>query len=186
MHETIMFIGGSSSGKSSLAEKKTAEYAHQLNIPVYYIATGIQCDEEFLNRIEKHKARRPSSWKTIEEPLSLYEVFHSKKDEEAIFLLDGIGTWVTNLMYHIGSIESFDWNKEKETLFYNQLNLFLKVLKQIKGIVIIVADEVGMDVVPISKEARVFRDLNGITNQHLADIVDDAYFIVSGLSLKLK
>jgi adenosylcobinamide kinase/adenosylcobinamide-phosphate guanylyltransferase len=52
--------------------------------------------------------------------------------------------------------------------------------------VILVSNEVGLGIVPDNAMARTFRDLAGAAHQQLAEICDDAYFIVAGLPLTLK
>ena len=60
-------------------------------------------------------------------------------------------------------------------------------LDKLKGTrVILVSNEVGLGIVPDNAMARMFRDLAGSAHQRLAEICDDAYFIVAGLPMVLK
>ena len=52
--------------------------------------------------------------------------------------------------------------------------------------VIVVAEEVGWDVVPVSASARLFRDVLGRMKQRLAGAADEAYLVVSGFVLDLR
>ena len=62
-----LIIGGARSGKSRLAQRMAAPAAR-----VSYIATAQAGDDaEMAARIERHRADRPSSWRTVEEPLAL-------------------------------------------------------------------------------------------------------------------
>ena len=99
MLETIMVIGGSSSGKSAFAEELARELESFYNCDVFYLATGISCDPEFAQRIQKHQERRPNHWHTVEEPRCLDEVLQNWSHQPSVILVDGIGTWVTNLIY---------------------------------------------------------------------------------------
>jgi adenosylcobinamide kinase/adenosylcobinamide-phosphate guanylyltransferase len=45
---------------------------------------------------------------------------------------------------------------------------------------------VGLGIVPDNAMARMFRDLAGSAHQRLAEICEDAYFIVAGLPMVLK
>ncbi|MEA1961910.1 MAG: bifunctional adenosylcobinamide kinase/adenosylcobinamide-phosphate guanylyltransferase [Bacillota bacterium] len=47
--------------------------------------------------------------------------------------------------------------------------IILGVLERVEGVIVLVADEVGMDLVPATREGRIFSDLNGLANQRLAD-----------------
>ncbi len=186
MSEIIMVVGGSSSGKSVFAEQLASELSEDQKIPVKYLATGTIWDEEFARRVERHYNRRPDSWKTIEEPCDLDLVMQSQEVEgEAVFLVDGIGTWVSNLMYK-NNHQPFGWDEVKELSFTEQVERFIQSLDSIKGILILVADEVGMDVVPASQEGRIFRDLNGQTNQALAKKSNRVYLLSCGIPIQIK
>ncbi|KUG05451.1 adenosylcobinamide-phosphate guanylyltransferase [hydrocarbon metagenome] len=185
MAEVIMMVGGSRSGKSSSAEKLAANCEKKLGYPVIYIATGTIWDEEFALRVEKHRLRRPSSWHTVEEPCDLSRIFNEYIDQPQIYLLDSLGTWVTNIMYR-ENVTNFSWDEEKEQAFLDQLELLTESLENANGTVILVADEVGMDVVPASQEGRIFRDLNGMTNQTLAAKARQVSMVVCGIELRIK
>ena len=51
---------------------------------------------------------------------------------------------------------------------------------------VIVSDEVGLGVVPATKQTRILRDLYGEVNQLIAKRADSVYFVISGLPQKLK
>ena len=183
MAEIIMVVGGSRSGKSLIAEKLAVHIEKKLGDPVVYIATGTIWDEEFALRVEKHRSRRPSIWQTIEEPCDLSEIFNKYQDGAKVYLLDSLGTWVSNMIYRDNGSA---FSREKEQDFLGQLDLLADALRNANGTVILVADEVGMDVVPASHEGRIFRDLNGITNQKLAAEANQVYMVVCGIELRLK
>jgi adenosylcobinamide kinase/adenosylcobinamide-phosphate guanylyltransferase len=52
--------------------------------------------------------------------------------------------------------------------------------------VVLVANEVGLGIVPESPLGRRFRDLAGWTNQQMALICDQVVFVAAGLPLRLK
>ena len=200
MARIIMVIGGSRSGKSVFAEKMAHDLEQEQAGVVTYVATGVIWDHEFAKRVEKHKNRRPKNWNTIEEPHNLHKAIEkiiTHEGNQSIFLVDSIGTWVTNLMYSISSkdesqpqklqeIQDFIWDKEHEDRFAEYLKLFIDTCNNSKSIVIVVADEVGMDVVPYYKEARIFRDLNGLANQQVAQYAEEVYLVVCGIPIRVK
>ncbi|MPN63786.1 Bifunctional adenosylcobalamin biosynthesis protein CobU [bioreactor metagenome] len=49
-----------------------------------------------------------------------------------------------------------------------------------------VTNEVGSGLVPEYKLGRIYRDIAGFTNQHIAKLCDEVYFTACGLPLKLK
>ncbi|KUO49757.1 MAG: hypothetical protein APF76_00480 [Desulfitibacter sp. BRH_c19] len=191
MSRIVMVIGGSSSGKSVFAEEIVHRLQNTQSCPVTYVATGTIWDDEFAKRVEKHKIRRPKNWGIIEEPRNLHQALVNKVDEEELFLIDGIGTWVTNIMYFCSSMgkedpQEFSWKKSQEDEFKEFLGLFMEACKKFNGTIIMVADEVGMDVIPYHKEGRVFRDLNGMANQKLAKCADEVYLVVCGIPMQIK
>lgn len=185
MLKVIMLVGGSRSGKSAFAEQMAMNLAAQNKQPVYYIATANICDEEFAMRVKKHRERRPSSWQTVEEPCDLDKVLTEYRNQRAIFLIDGIGTWVTNLMY-CHNFSEFTWGIDQEIKFMQKINLFIESWEVLDGTIIMVADEVGMDVVPENIQARIFRDLNGWANQRLAQEAAELHLLVCGIGLQIK
>lgn len=185
MADIILVVGGSRSGKSVFAESKVHELEKKLKYPVTYVATGTIWDEEFAKRVAKHRQRRPVEWATIEEPCNLHEVIKNKAEIPEIFLVDGMGTWVTNIMYK-NYPEDFSWDDTKEKEFLNYLDLFINACNEFNGKIILVADEVGMDVVPERKQTRVFRDLNGIANQRIAQKASEVYLVICGIPVQIK
>lgn len=185
MNKVIMLVGGSRSGKSVYAEQIAARLADEQGQEVYYLATATIWDAEFARRVKSHQERRPAAWHTVEEPLDIDEVLLGYKEQPGIYLLDGIGTWVANLMYH-DNYPDFSWNLAREKEFFLKVRSLINSWAAIKGTVILVADEVGLAIVPENEQGRIFRDLNGQTNQYLAQEADELYLLTCGIPLQLK
>jgi adenosylcobinamide kinase / adenosylcobinamide-phosphate guanylyltransferase len=185
MAEAIMVLGGSSSGKSSYAENLARKMQEKYDCQVYYLATGTIWDEEFASRVEKHRQRRPDDWQTVEEPCDLAGVFNIIEDHFAIVMVDGVGTWLSNMMCR-QSGENFEWNEAKEKSSLHAVLNFIDHWDRFNGIIIMVADEVGMEIVPEYYQARIFRDLNGQVNQILARKSSRVYFVAAGIPICLK
>lgn len=185
MAKVIMVVGGSRSGKSAFAEQMAANLAFDYKQEVYYIATGTICDDDFAQRVRKHQERRPSSWHTIEEPYVLDIILTKHIDKPGIYLIDGIGTWITNLMYE-DNLAHFNWGNQEESAFFQKLDSFIRSWKSMQGTIILIADEVGMGIVPENAQARIFRDLNGWANQRLAQEAQEVHHLVCGIGLRIK
>ena len=61
-----LVLGGVRSGKSRWAQELAIEAAR-----VAYVATAQPCDAEMTEKIRRHRAERPISWCTFEEPLEI-------------------------------------------------------------------------------------------------------------------
>lgn len=185
MARVIMVIGGSSSGKSQYAEEITAYMETQLGWPVYYLATARVTDEEFADRVERHLSRRPSAWSTIEEPLDPARVMLRIKHQPWICLLDGVGTWISNIL-----IESMEreraWDGETEADCLKKVYDFIESLRGLDAVIVMVADEVGWDLAPGYELGRVFMELNGNVNQILARAANEVFLVASGNPVFLK
>jgi adenosylcobinamide kinase/adenosylcobinamide-phosphate guanylyltransferase len=166
-----LILGGARSGKSRRAEA----IATELSETPIYVATAplIDNDHEWLERIERHRQERADHWQLIEEELKLTAVLQAADGPESVVLIDCLTLWISNLIFGGRDIE-----QEVERL--------CELLPKLAGNVILVANEVGMGVVPESPEGRLFRDAQGRLNQRIAALADRVEFIAAGLPICLK
>ena len=164
----ILITGGARAGKSAFAQ----EWAHALgDEEVSFIATAQALDEEMRARIEKHKAERPATWETLEEPLEV--PFALSLAQANVVVLDCLTLWVSNLM-HAG----LEVLPEVENL--------LAIRAETHKILLVVTNEVGMGIVPDNELARKYRDLLGAANRRIAEEADVVYLLVAGIPVKIK
>ncbi|HHY12231.1 MAG TPA: bifunctional adenosylcobinamide kinase/adenosylcobinamide-phosphate guanylyltransferase [Firmicutes bacterium] len=188
MGRLILITGGARSGKSSFAEKLAGEMARSGTgegpvAPVVYIATCIPGDDEMRQRVENHKIRRPSHWKTVEEPLDLAGALKREGTGSRVVLVDCLGLYVTNLFCQ----------EAADTPQNDRCHDVLGAVREVAGAardvpahVIVVSNEVGMGLVPEYPLGRLFRDALGWANQILAEASDQVYFMVSGIPVAVK
>lgn len=99
MNENIILItGGARSGKSVFAQKLAGKILN--NGKAAYIASGEVMDDEFRNRIEKHKNERPDFFTTIEEPVNIDKAVKEIFSDYNVFLFDCLTTWLGNMYQH--------------------------------------------------------------------------------------
>jgi adenosylcobinamide kinase/adenosylcobinamide-phosphate guanylyltransferase len=67
-----------------------------------------------------------------------------------------------------------------------KFNGLLDALLQTQSHIRIVSNEVGLSIVPDNVLGRQFRDLQGLLNQKLASQANEVFFMMAGLSQKLK
>ncbi len=186
MGKIIYVSGGARSGKSSFSEKYIAErYEKKI-----YLATGIPFDSEMKDRIEKHKKQRGKNWKTIEKYKNIPKILGDHIEGYNVVLLDCLTNMVSN---HMILEEEIDWEKidisqvnKKRKFIINEIKEIIKFIKESPVDMVVVSNEVGMGIVPDYPLGRHFRDISGKINQIVAEEAKEAYFIVSGLPLKLK
>ena len=165
-------LGGGRSGKSRHAEA----LASASGMPVCFVATYATetRDEEMRVRIALHRNRRPSHWTTMENRFDLRnQVLES---ENRLLLVDNVTLW---LSYHLMQ------GRAPEPIL-SDLEEALQVARELRRSVILVGDEVGMGLVPLAQETRLFRDLCGSANQLITRYATKVEFIVAGLPLILK
>jgi len=169
MAKIIYLTGGERSGKSRYAQ----EIALKISDKPIYLATARKWDEDFNNRIQQHKNERDERWITIEEEKNI-----SKHDFTGkTVILDCITLWLTNL-YN-------DNNYDAEVAREKAKSEFDNLIKQ-DFILIVISNEIGMGVHAQTESARKFVELQGWINQYIADHADEAFLMISGISVKVK
>jgi adenosylcobinamide kinase / adenosylcobinamide-phosphate guanylyltransferase len=163
-----LVLGGARSGKSRHAEALVTA----LPRPWLYIATGEPRDNEMAARIAEHRARRVADWHTIEAPRDVAVALAAVPAGAAV-LIDCLTLWLTNVM--LAGLEV-----EAEIIRLEQ------ALAGRTGPVILVANEVGLGIVPENALARRFRDVAGRLNQRLAQLADRVVLLVAGIPMQVK
>lgn len=167
--KALFVLGGARSGKSRYAQARAEASAGQL----IFIATAQAFDAEMTDRITQHRADRGERWSTVEAPLDLAEAIAAHAAPNTTLLIDCLTLWASNLMF-----EERDIAHETQKL--------VSAIRAARSPVILVANEVGLGIVPDNALARRFRDVAGSINQAVAAAVDEAVMMFAGLPLWLK
>ena len=166
-----LVLGGTRSGKSEVAER----LALGLRAPVTYVATGWapDGDADWVERVERHRARRPTDWATVEvgPGADLGTVLGSITGGA---LVDSVGTWLAGLP-DLGAGGAHGL----------ALRDGLVARKTARHETVVVSEEVGLGVHPSSDAGRVFRDTLGTVNRLIADCADSVLLVVAGRVLPL-
>jgi adenosylcobinamide kinase/adenosylcobinamide-phosphate guanylyltransferase len=169
MAKVIFISGGQRSGKSSYAMQKALE----LSANPVYLATSRIWDQDFKNRVEKHKQDRSDQWTNIEEEKQISN--HDLTGKTVV--IDCITLWLTNYFSdnNFDAEESLKQAKLEWNKFINQdLTVF------------VISNELGMGIHAETESARKFTDLQGWMNQHIAQNADEVFLMVSGIPMKVK
>ncbi len=181
MPERHLILGGARSGKTNHAITLATRLADEHRASVVYVATAQALDDEMRHRIDRHRAQRPASWRTVEAPSQLAGALSAQPS--SILLVDCLTLWLSNAL-----LLDFDeaaptaparrWDEERSA--------FLQWLAQYRGVVLLVSNEVGSGIVPASALARRFQDEQGRLNQEVAALCDSVTLVVAGIAVAVK
>ncbi|MBN1624907.1 MAG: bifunctional adenosylcobinamide kinase/adenosylcobinamide-phosphate guanylyltransferase [Deltaproteobacteria bacterium] len=169
----VLILGGAKSGKSTLALRLCEDMERSL----IFFATAEARDAEMEERIGRHRSERGDRWTTVEEPLELRSRIKELDREDTVILVDCLTLWLSNL---------FMRHEDDREEIYRQINGLADGLKGLKGVVVLVSNEVGEGIVPENRLARDFRDAAGYMNQHMAAVARKVIVTFAGLPMILK
>jgi adenosyl cobinamide kinase/adenosyl cobinamide phosphate guanylyltransferase len=170
-----LITGGARSGKSTFAQSLCPPNARAV-----YIATALPIDDEMRERIAKHRACRPASWRTVEEPVAVSAAVEAHASESDFILIDCLTLWLNNLL--------LEWRDEPFAAIESKASYEAQTLITAAqhSAVVAVTNEVGSGIVPESPLARQFRDLQGLVNQQMARAAGHVYLLACGIPIQIK
>ena len=171
---THLITGGARSGKSRHAEHLAIQHAG----PVCYIATAEVRDEEFAERVRQHRLQRPAHWQVQEAGRDLAGLILGHDQEDGLLLVDCLGMWLMRFFGPDDSFDAVDFAQERQWL--------LEAIDAVQGQLLLVTNEIGWGVMPMSRMARLYGDLLGRLNQDVATRCQHVTLVACGLPLSLK
>lgn len=182
MHELI--LGGQKSGKSRCAEQRAAVWlAAAPGREALLVATATAGDAEMHDRIARHRvdrAARVPALATLEQPRALAEAIAMHSAAQRMLVVDCLTLWLTNLLMplHGDALEDAAWATQEHAL--------LQALADAPGPVVLVSNEIGLGLAPMSREARRFVDRLGALHQRVAACCERVTLMVAGIELPVK
>lgn len=167
MRSSLLVLGGARSGKSRHAQAA----AEALPGAHVFIATAEIWDAEMADRIARHRADRGPEWETVEAPIDLPGAIAAARGKTV--LVDCLTLWASNLL-----LADRDGEAAADAL--------CAAILAHDGAIILVANEVGLGIVPDNALARRFRDAAGRINQAVAAVADEVMLVVAGLPMRVK
>lgn len=163
-----LVLGGTRSGKSVVAERLAARLAGTDGVVTYLATARLDpSDADHTARIEAHRRRRPTTWRTVEcaDPAT---VGPALADAEGVVLLDSLGTWVAT---------HADLDPDPATL--------VEALRTRRAPTVVVGEEVGLSLHAPTAVGRRFVDALGAVNAAISDAADEALLVVAGRAIPL-
>ena len=176
-----LILGGARSGKSRHAET----LARNSGLPVTVIVTAEALDAEMADRIRRHREDRPAAWRVVETPVALADALRDEAGAGRCVIVDCLTLWLMNLMAGADALPAPLHADHLPRLLVERAAL-LDCVPNLPGQILLVANEVGLGLVPETPLGRLFRDEAGRLNQALAAVCERVTFVVAGLPLALK
>lgn len=171
MSKLILIGGGVRSGKSAFALELARGYGKRRA----FVATARPGDAEMKQRIDRHREERGDGFETVEEPLDVPAALESVADRDVV-VIDCVTVWLSNLLEHE--------LRHREILA--RVDRLVSVASKAHCATIVVVNEVGMGIVPVSPLGRSFRDVAGFAHQRLSAAAEEIYFATMGTVLKVR
>ncbi|MGV3601213.1 MAG: bifunctional adenosylcobinamide kinase/adenosylcobinamide-phosphate guanylyltransferase [Dyadobacter fermentans] len=165
----IYVTGGVRSGKSRYA----MDLALQKSADPVYVATSRIWDEDFAERVKRHRDERGPEWTSLERETDIHLLPLAGRTA----VIDCVTLWLTNLF------TAFEYDVEKSLAAFKAE---IDALTRIDATLIIISNEIGMGVHAETEAGRKFTDLQGWANQYVANAAREAVMLVSGLPITLK
>lgn len=182
VHELI--LGGARSGKSRAAEQRAAQWlAAAPDRAATLIATALPGDEEMAARIARHRADRAArlpTMDTAEAPRALGAVIRRLADARRLLVVDCLTLWLTQCLLPPdgAALDAEGWHDEQDDL--------LAALHESASPVVLVSNEIGLGVMPMSREARACVDALGWLHQAVGERCARITLMVAGCALAVK
>jgi len=178
-------LGGQRSGKSRRAEALASEWlAAAPTHRALLIATAQAWDEEMRERIARHqldRAERVPGMVTVEESFALADALRRGSEPQTLVVIDCLTLWLTHLMMPLDPADALD-----EAGVIAATEALCVAITSARGPVVLVGNEIGLGVIPLGREVRVFVDALGRLNQAVAACCERVTFMAAGLPLTLK
>ena len=180
MHELI--LGGAKSGKSRRAEDLAARWLVAApGRSALLLATALAGDDEMAARIVRHRrdrAERAPALATLEVPVDLPAALRAQDDPARLLLVDCLTLWLTQCLLPPPGVAAQDWPTQERAL--------LQAVQAARSPLLLVSNEIGLGVLPMSPEARRCVDALGLLHQRLAARCERVTLMVAGLPLRVK
>jgi adenosylcobinamide kinase/adenosylcobinamide-phosphate guanylyltransferase len=178
-----LILGGQKSGKSRAAEARVARWLETAEHQGLLVATALAGDAEMADRIARHRELRRArvpKLNTLEQSDGLAELLTEWSRPHRMIIVDCLTLWLTQLMLPLegAPLDAAELGARIEAL--------VAAVRGASGPVILVSNEIGWGVSPLSAEARRFVDALGLLHQTVAAACDRVTLMVAGCELAIR
>lgn len=176
-------LGGQRSGKSRRAEGLAAHWLRQPGHEAVLLATALGGDGEMAERIAQHRrdrAERVPALATLEVPRDLGGAVRGRSAPHRLVVIDCLTLWLTNLMMPL------DGDALPGPALTAATGALLETLAEAPGPVVLVSNEIGLGLSPMTRDARRFVDELGRLHQRVAAVCADVTLMVAGIDVPVK
>lgn len=180
-----LLLGGQKSGKSRAAESRARAWLAGPGHAATLVATAIAGDDEMAARIARHRADRAArvpGLRTDEAPHALPEAIARWSSPTHLVVVDCLTLWLTQLAMPPAAAGAHPSPGTVEAA----CGLLVAAVRRAAGPVVLVSNEIGFGVSPMSAEARAVVDALGRLHQDLATVCDRVTLVVAGCELAVK
>lgn len=181
MHTLI--LGGQRSGKSRCAEQRAAAWLQEADHQATLVATAQAGDAEMHERIQRHRldrSARAPRLATLELQGELAPALQAISSPTHLLVVDCLTLWLTHLLMPLHGAAASGAEVQR------QLQALCAVLRILPGPVVLVSNEIGSGLSPLSSEVRAFVDALGRLHQEVAAVCDGLSLMVAGVELPVK
>lgn len=190
-HELI--LGGARSGKSRTAEARmsawlAADGGRCATLVATALPGEVTGDAEMQQRIARHRAGRAERLPgvpTVEAPVRLGEALRRLADPRRLIVVDCLTLWLTQCLMP-PQTPSGPVVDDSGSLWPRECTDFLDALRGSVSPIVLVSNEIGMGVMPISAESRAFVDALGSLHQQAGQCCARITLMVAGHPLTIK
>jgi adenosylcobinamide kinase / adenosylcobinamide-phosphate guanylyltransferase len=180
-HELI--LGGQRSGKSRCAEMRAAQWLAKPGHSAVLLATALAGDDEMRARIARHqgdRAARVPALEMLEVPRHLAQAVRAQSAPRRLVVIDCLTLWLTNLLMPLQGAALGD------AALGEFCDALCDALVASAGPVLLVSNEIGLGVAPLTREARRFVDELGRLHQQVAALCAKVTLMVAGIEMPVK
>lgn len=181
MHELI--LGGQRSGKSRCGESRAADWLARPGHRAVLLATALAGDDEMRTRIQRHQADRAERVPAMaldEVPHDLAGAIRQHGAPDCLVLVDCLTLWLTQWLMPL------EGEPVSDAVWLAVLADLDAALQGAPGPVVLVSNEIGLGLAPMSREARRYVDELGRLHQQVAARCSRVTLMVAGLEMAVK